>query len=511
MTQDSRPVLVLGATGYIGGRLIPRLLAAGHRIRAAARSAAKLSCRPWAGHPDLEITPCDVLDPTSLHKAAQGCRAAYYLVHSMSPGASHFADADRDAARNMVEAAEAAGLEQIIYLGGLGFESKELSEHLRSRIEVGKMLSAGQVPCTWLRAAMILGSGSASFEILRYLADRLPIMITPTWVHTRCQPIAVSNVLGYLTGCLDLEQAKGQAFDIGGPDILTYAELFQIYAEEAGLRKRLIIPVPVLSPGLSSYWIHMVTPVPASLARPLAEGLRNTVVCSESRIREIIPQRLVGCREAVHRALQRVSQQQVETCWSDAGTLSVPEWESCGDAPYAGGTVEECNFTVDLAATPEKIWDGIVRIGGQNGWYYASWLWELRGFMDRLLGGVGLRRGRRDPVDLRVGDALDFWRVLVVEKNHRLQLLAEMKLPGEAIFELQIIKTGENRCELRQISRFLPRGLGGILYWQALRPLHAVLFKGMLRTMARTIDCPILNGPKPLSAKERVCALPPRK
>lgn len=511
MTQDSRPVLVLGATGYVGGRLIPRLLAAGHRVRASARSAAKLACRPWAGHPDLDIVECDVLDPKSLRAAVAGCRAAYYLVHSMSPGSSHYADTDRRAAQNMATAAEAAELEQIIYLGGLGTESSELSEHLRSRIEVGKILSAGKVPCTWLRAAMILGSGSASFEILRYLAERLPIMITPTWVHTRCQPIAVSDVLGYLIGCLDLESAKGQTFDIGGPDIVTYAELFQLYAREAGLRKRIIIPVPVLSPKLSSYWIHMITPIPAALGRPLAEGLRNTVVCTENRIRDIIPRNLLGCTEAVHRAMQRVAQQQVETCWSDAGGCTVPEWEDCGDAPYAGGTVEECNFAVDLAASPEQVWDKVVRIGGQNGWYYASWLWELRGLMDRLLGGVGLRRGRRDPVDLRVGDALDFWRVLIVEKNHRLQLLAEMKLPGEAIFELRIIKTGENRCELRQISRFLPRGLGGIAYWKVLQPLHVILFKGMLKTMARKIGCPILGGPRPLSVSERVCVLPNSK
>ena len=276
-------------------------------------------------------------------------------------------------------------------------------------------------------------------------------------------------------------------------------------------RKRRIFPGPVLSPKLSSYWIHMVTPVPASLARPLAEGLRNTVVCEENRIRDLIPRKLLGCRDAMHRAMQRVSQQQVETCWSDAGSMAVPEWESCGDAPYAGGTVEECNFAVDLAATPEQIWDRVVRIGGRNGRYYASWLWELRGLLDRMLGGVGLRRGRRDPVDLRVGDALDFWRVLVLEKNHRLQLLAEMKLPGEAIFELQIIETGPGRCELRQISRFLPRGLGGILYWNALKPLHNILFKGMLRTIARTIGCKVLDGPRPLSATERVCPLPQRK
>ena len=232
------------------------------------------------------------------------------------------------------------------------------------------------------------------------------------------------------------------------------------------------------------------------------------MICEENHIRDLIPRNLLGCREAVHRALQRLAQQHVESCWSDAGTCTMPEWESCGDAPYTGGTVVECNYAVDLAATPEQIWDKVIRIGGRNGWYYASWLWELRGFLDRILGGVGLRRGRRDPSTLRPGDALDFWRVLVVEKNHRLQLLAEMKLPGEAIFELQIIETGENRCELRQISRFLPRGLGGILYWYALQPLHVVLFKGMLKTIARTIGRPILAGPRPLSPTERSCTLP---
>lgn len=503
MDFKAKPVLVTGATGYVGGRLVPQLLNAGYRVRALGRSVAKLKGRPWGGHPQVELAQGDVLDYDSLAQAAQGCWAAFYLVHSMLADPRTYSDTDRRAAQNMVQVAQAAGLDRIIYLGGLGGAGDpHLSEHLRSRYEVARVLQSGPVPATFLRAAMILGSGSASFEIMRYLVERLPVMITPRWVHNPVQPIAITNVLNYLQGCLEHEEVKGQTFDIGGPDVLTYRQLFDIYAEEAGLRHRLIVPVPVLTPKLSSYWIHLVTPVPAAIAQPLAEGLRNPVICQENRIREIIPQELLTCRETIRLALQKIQQQGVDTCWMDAGAAVPPEWLYCGDTGYAGGTILSCGFRVVLDAAPVEVWPTITRIGGETGYYFGTGLWKLRGWVDRLAGGIGFRSGRRHPEELRPGDALDFWRVLEVEPPHRLQLLAEMKLPGEAILEFTLADTPDGKTELRQVARFLPRGLGGILYWYALEPFHHWVYRGMLQAIARAVGKPISAGPEPVTGRK---------
>ena len=503
MDPKEKPVLVTGATGYVGGRLVPQLLNAGYRVRALGRSEAKLKGRPWGTHPQVELAQGDVLDYDSLAQATQGCSAAFYLVHSMLADPSTFSETDRQGAENMVKAAQAAGLERIIYLGGLGGVSDpHLSEHLRSRYEVARILQSGPVPATFLRAAMILGSGSASFEILRYLVDRLPVMVTPRWVQNPVQPIAITNVLNYLQGCLEHEEVKGQTFDIGGPDVLTYRQLFDIYAEEAGLRRRLVVPVPVLTPKLSSYWIHLVTPVPAAIAQPLAEGLRNPVICQENRIRDIIPQELLTCRETIRLALQKIQQQCVDTCWMDAGAAVPPEWLYCGDTDYAGGTILTCGFRVVLDATPAEVWPTIAGIGGQTGYYFGTGLWKLRGWADRMLGGVGFRGGRRHPEELMPGDALDFWRVLEVEPPHRLQLLAEMKLPGEAILEFSLATTADGKTELRQVARFLPRGLGGILYWYALEPFHHWVYRGMLKAIARAVGKPLVAGPEQVTGKK---------
>lgn len=510
--SEKQRILVLGASGYVGGRLTPRLLEMGYTVRAGARSVRKLACRPFAAHPNLELAEVDVLDPESLAVAVQDCRAVYYLVHSMSPTKHHnaadFSSMDMQAAQNMARAAQDAGVERIIYLGGLGDEEEGLSKHLRSRRETGDALRSGKTPVTELRAAMILGAGSASFEMMRYLVERLPVMVTPRWVGTRSQPIAVSNVLGYLLGCLENDAALGRTFDIGGPDVLNYRELFDMYTEEAGLPKRVIIPVPVLTPRLSSYWIHLVTPVPASLAKPLAEGLRNEVVCRESSIQEIAPQKLLSCREAIRSALQSVEQHKVDTCWSDAGAMAPPEWLACGDAPYAGGTVLECNYRAVVDLPPPPLWERIAELGGDTGWYFGDALWGIRGWIDRLLGGSGLRRGRRDKTDIRVGDALDFWRVLDVEHAKRLMLLAEMKLPGEAIFQLHLTPQEEGRTQVSLIMRFLPRGLFGILYWYAFYPFHILLGRGMLRNLARAAGGNIVQGPAPFSGSGHLCMLP---
>jgi len=507
--MDLKPVLVTGATGYVGGRLIPALLAGGHRVRAMGRNPAKMACRPWAGHDRVELVKGDVLDLESLKKAACGCRAAYYLVHSMIAQKEKFVEADRRAARHMAAAAAAAGLARIIYLGGLAEATHgHLSRHLESRIEVARILQSGPIPATDLRAPMILGSGSASFEILRYLVERLPIMITPRWVDSLNQPIAIRNVITYLAGCLEQEETIGKTYDIGGPDIITYRDLLNIYAEEARLRKRLIIPVPLFSPALSALWIHLISPVPKAIALPLTEGLTSDAVCSENRIRSIIPQKLLTSREAIRLALDRVRRGRVDTCWMDAGELSEPEWAHCGDADWAGGTIMNCGYRARLQASAAEVWQSVRRIGGQTGWYYGNFLWRLRGIIDRLVGGVGLRRGRRHPSEIGVGDALDFWRVLEIEAPRRLVLVAEMKTPGEALLEFQITPGG-GQVELQMLSRFLPRGLFGMLYWYGLYPFHERIFFGMLKAIAESIDKPIVKGPERFTPKlHTACALP---
>ena len=502
--KNTKPVLVVGATGYVGGRLVPKLLDQGYRVRAMARSMAKLANRPWASHANLDMIEGDVQDLDALRRATAGCWAAYYLVHSMTSATKDFVEADRKSAANMVVAAAESGLERIIYLGGLGRTSDPcLSAHLRSRHEVARILQSGPVPTTLLRAAMILGSGSASFEMLRYLVDRMPIMFTPPWVHTPVQPISIRNVLNYLVGCLEHEETIGQAFDIGGPDVLTYEGLIQIYAEVAGLRRRRILPQPFITPRMSAFWIHLITPIPASIAQPLVEGLLNRVICLDTRIQTIIPQQLLDSREAIRRALEKTQLRHVETCWTDAGELHPPEWTQIGDAAYAGGTVMECAYRIRLKATPEEVWEPIVRIGDLTGWYYGERLWKIRSWLDRIAGGMGLRRGRRASPTLYVGDALDFWRVLDVAAPCKLVLLSEMKLPGEAILEFTITPVGPEETELQQLSRFVPRGFAGIAYWYSLYFPHHWLFRGMLRTIARAVGKPLLEGPLPFTPESR--------
>lgn len=503
MSPDrARFVLVTGASGYVGGRLIPRLLEAGYRVRAATRAPERLRSRPWAAHPAVETMAADVGDGASLRRAVEGTWAAFYLVHSMAAHSGEFAEADRRGAGNMATAAEAAGVARIVYLGGLGEDRPDLSAHLRSRAEVDRILRAGTVPVTTLRAAMIIGSGSASFEILRHLVDRLPVMITPRWVSTPVQPIAIRNVIAYLVGVLAHPETSGERYDIGGPDVLTYRQLMDIYAEEAGLPRPRIIPVPVLTPRLSSYWIHLVTPVPASLAKPLAEGLRNPVVCREFRLRAMIPQELLDARSAIREAMREITGGAVDTRWSDAAGTAPAEWSAVGDPRWAGGTTYTDRRQVLVDAAPESVWRRVAHIGGRTGWYYADWLWRLRGFLDRMLGGAGLRtRAGGLPADgadavLSAGDTLDFWRVAAVEPPNRLLLAAEMRLPGRAWLEFRVRPVGDGRSELHQTATFRPRGLSGIVYWYGIYPLHQLVFRGMVRGIARAASAEKSASPR---------------
>jgi len=492
----TRPVLVTGATGYVAGRLIPLLLSEGYRVRAMGRSLEKMGARPWARHPGVQLTRGDIMDPASLVRAATGCGTLFYLVHSMVSRRKGYRNADRAGARHMAAAAAVAGIDHIIYLGGLGeMDHPQISRHLISRNEVGHILMKGRVPVTVLRAAMILGSGSASFEILRYLAEHLPVMVTPKWVRMPTQPIAISNVLGYLKGCMEAPKTRGKTFDIGGPDIRSYRELFGIYADQAGIPTPIMIPVPVLSPRLSSLWIHLVTPVPAAIARPLAEGLSLPTICREQQITEIVPQTLLTCKEAIARALDRVRQEQVDTCWADAGELVFPEWTHCGDSDYTGGTLLTCGYRARVQGSRQHLWDRIQAIGGKTGYYAADLLWQIRGVMDIFSGGVGLNRGRRSPTALGPGDALDFWRVLDMTPLQRLLLQAEMRMPGQALLEITIRETGPGECELTLHSRFLPRGIFGILYWYLLYPFHQFVFSRMLRGMITAAGCSLIKGP----------------
>lgn len=481
MMQNQNVIAVFGATGYVGGRFVPSLLEKGWKCRAVGRSLDKLKSRPWANHPNIELVKADVSDASSLETALKGVRAAYYLIHSMNPSEKDYKEADRKAASNFRQAAERNAVQQIIYLAGLGDDEDALSDHLKSRREVESILKSGSVPVTIFRAAMIIGSGSASFEILRYLVDRLPVMITPKWVNTPSQPIAIRNVLTYLIECLNHEATLGRTFDIGGPDILTYDELMRIYAVKAGLPRRLIIPVPVLTPRLSSYWIHLVTPVPASIAKPLAEGLKNPVICRNKDILTIIPQQLLSAEEAMERALKRTGDGDVDTSWTDAGRMPPVELSADGDPEWAGGTVYRDIRRMIITQNPDEVWQRIESIGGKNGWYHADFLWALRGFIDRIIGGVGLRRGRRDPHKLGVGDSLDFWRVLKVVPNKCLLLAAEMKLPGKATLEFRISEKENRTYELTQTATFKPKGLFGIIYWFSILPLHEYVFGGMIK------------------------------
>lgn len=476
-----RLALVTGASGYIGGRLVPELLAAGYRVRCLARTPEKLRDHPWRDR--VEVVRGDVVSGEGLAEALAGVDVAYYLVHSMS-GGRDFVRTDAEGARRFAEAAGTAETGRIVYLGGLAPEGTELSEHMASREEVGRLLLEAPTPAVVLRAAVILGSGSASFEMLRHLTERLPAMTTPRWVRSRVQPIAVRDVLRLLVRADELPEGTNRTFDIGGPEVLSYAEMIQRFAAVAGLAKRLIVPVPVLSPGLSSLWVGLITPVPPSVARPLVESLRHDAVMGEDDLARALPdERRIGFDEAVRLALRRIDEDRVDTRWSSAAWPSAPSDPLPTDPDWAGGSLYTDRRARYVDGSPESLWRVIEGIGGDRGWYSWPLAWAARGWIDLAVGGVGPRRGRRDPERLRVGDSLDFWRVEEIVPGELLRLRAEMRLPGPAWLELRVARL-EGRTVYCQRALFHPRGLAGHLYWKAVTPFHGIVFGSMASNIA---------------------------
>jgi uncharacterized protein YbjT (DUF2867 family) len=479
--------VVFGATGYIGGRLVPALLAAGHQVRVMVRTPGKLAEVPWRNQ--VEIVNGDVIDSASVRDAVSGQDVVYYLVHSLNR--HDFVDVDRRAAQVLAEEARAAGTARLVYLGGITPESGPLSNHLASRAEVGRILLSSGVPTIVLQAAVILGSGSASFEMLRYLTERLPVMVTPRWVHNRIQPIAVRDVLHYLAHAAELPEQLNRAFDIGGPDVLTYLEMMRRYAVVASLLRRVIVPVPVLTPWLSAQWVNLVTPVPRSIAVPLIESLVHEVVCHDHDIAEFIPDPeggLIHYEHAVELALTHTRHADVPTRWSDATWPGAPSDPLPTDPDWSGGSLYQDIREQHAAVDPDTLWDVIEAIGGEHGWYSFPLAWSVRGWIDRLVGGAGLRRGRRDPHRLHVGEALDWWRVEYLDRPRLLRLRAEMRLPGRAWLELEVIPDSAGGVRYRQRALFQPHGLAGHLYWKSIAPFHDIVFGGMVRNITGTAE-----------------------
>ena len=469
-------ILVTGATGYIGGRLAPRLVEKGYSIRCLARDESRLQGRPWIN--DVEIVKGDVLDPGSIVPALQGVDIAYYLIHSLE--SKDFSEKDRIAADNFGKAAQEAGVKRIIYLGGLQPRVDRVSNHLKSRLQTGDHLRAWGVPVTEFRAGAIIGSGSLSFEVVRYLTERLPFMVTPRWVWTLTQPIAVRNVLEYLIKALEMPSTSGETYDIGGPHKLTYGQMMIKYAEIRGLR-RYSIPVPLLTPYWSSHWVGLITPLNGRIVKPLVEGLDNELVVQDNKAASVFNLDLIPYKAAVRLALERFAADSVETTWKDSiksmGVKIVEE-------PLVDkeGMIQDRRH-LKIKAPVEEVFNAIKSLGGDNGWYFADSLWKLRGFLDMLVGGIGMRKSRRSYSDVRPGDTIDFWRVEAVEHDKLLRLRAEMKLPGKAWLQYELESVERNTCILTQTAFYEPKGLFGFLYWYALYVPHLFVFPGMLKAL----------------------------
>ncbi len=476
MNKTDPLILLTGATGYIGGRLLPLLSERGYRVRCLTRRPVAMQSREYQG---VEVAEGNVLDRGSLIQAMKGVDAAYYLVHSMG-SRKKFEEEDRAAAHNFSEAAKAAGVKRIIYLGGLGSAEHNLSLHLKSRHETGRILSESGVSTIEFRASVVIGSGSLSFEMVRALTERLPVLITPRWVSVPTQPIAVNDILAYLLEALDVECDGSRVYEIGGADVVSYGDLMREYANQRGL-KRLMVPVPVLTPTLSSLWLGLVTPVYARIGRKLIDSIRNPTVVNDASALSDFSVKPIGVKQAVAAALQNEDHRFAQTRWSDA-LSSVGRQRDWGGVRFGSRIIDSRSMVVD--ASPHDAFLPIERIGGANGWYYGTFLWRIRGWIDLVVGGAGLRRGRRDPNHVSVGDTLDFWRVEAIEPGRLLRLYAEMKVPGRAWLQFEV-EPNEEGSVIRQTAMFDPMGLPGLLYWYALYPIHQIVFAGMLREVAR--------------------------
>jgi len=477
--DKSKPILVTGATGYVGGRLVPKLLEEGYRVRCLVREPGRLQGRPWLD--EVEVVQGDVLEARSLRAAMQGISVAYYLIHGMQ-GGKVYAERDMKAARIFTEVAEAAQIERIIYLGELVDTTAKLSPYLRSRHETGYLLRQGRVPVTEFRAGMIVGSGSALFEMVRYLTEREPLLICPRWYFSLAQPIAIRDALAYLVTALETPDSLGKLIEIGGPTRLTYAQMLLDYAEVRGL-KRLLIPTPFYVPRLSAYWVHLVTPIHWRVVLPLIEGLRIQSVVHDSLAKELFPQiEPLEFKTAVSLALGRVEHGDVKTSWSDALVTTAGDIKPYHFIIEDGMMIERRQLLVDLPA--ETVFRSYSGVGGERGWLYMDWAWAIRGWMDKIVGGVGLRRGRRDPDEIWVGESLDFWRVEAVTPERCMRLRAEMKLPGNAWLEFQSAPQKDGKTLLTTSAFFATHGLGGFLYWYAMWPFHKFIFDGLTRKIA---------------------------
>lgn len=479
-------VLVTGATGYVGGRLVPCLLREGYTVRCFVRSANRLRAKPWSD--EVEVAVGDALEADTVPPAMEGVDAVYYLIHSLGAGEDTFEDRDRTAATNVRRAAEEAGAQRIVYLGGMRPKGERQSKHLQSRIETGKVLRDGSVPVTEFRAAQIVGSGSLSFELVRYLTERVPILVCPRWVHTPTQPIAIRDVLQYLMGALEQPESAGEIIEIGGTDVFTYAEMFEIYSAVRGLN-RWIVNVPFLTPRLSSHWIGLVTPISNTIARPLIEGLDNEVVVDDpAKARSLFPDiDPISFEAAVRLALRRTESGTIPTVWNSA-VSSTPEQAPSARLEISEGLYQE-ERSAHVEASPSIAFDTIEQLGGDTGWLYGDALWRLRGWIDQLLGGVGYRQGRRDEDTLRVGDTVDFWRVEARTEDRLLRFRAEMRLPGRAWLQFDVTPQDDGaRSRITQTTYFEPKGLSGTVYWNLVHWAHRFLFAGLFRALTARIE-----------------------
>lgn len=475
--ETKKLILIAGASGYVGGRLIKKLLQEGHAVRGMSRNGEGLRAK-WGEQ--IEVVEANVLNAPSLPEAFEGVSVAYYLIHSMESG-KNFGELERQSAWNFAQAAREAGVERIIYLGGLADESQGLSPHMESRIETGRILRNSGVPTLEFRASIVLGAGSLSFEMIRALEQRLPIMITPRWVRVKAQPIAVEDLLTYLVSGLELSDDQLGIVEIGGADVISYKGIMQAYAEERGL-KRIYLPVPILSPKISSLWLGLVTPLLARVGRKLIESVTHPSVVQDPKALELFPLRPKGVKAAMEEALREEEEGFALTRWSDA--LSAGNTHRTWAGVRFGSRLLDTR-TVSSTLPPEQVFDAVMQIGGETGWYYATFLWKIRGFIDEWVGGVGMRRGRRHPRELIPGDVLDCWRVERVDPGQVLRLRAEMKLPGRAWLEFEVSPEEQGGCTLRQTASFDPKGLSGLMYWYGIYALHELVFRGMAKGIVR--------------------------